>query len=301
MLTQLQKRGGSEEPFCKFCGSEVESLDHILCTCPFACKVWKLSLLRLDFSNLSPSYWQKRWFSLTEIWKDGADSSACISLVAFICWSLWKSRNDLMFNNFLWEPFDVSKWAKLNFHDFREVRNQDALKSIPPPSLPPRPSRWVAPGFGSLKLNFDASFCSISKCCGGGVLLRNHLGHPIRVASFFLQNVCSPTVAEGLVLRESLTLLNMWGYSKVLVVGDCKSVMALHPSEEALSVILDDIPSLLFSCVGAFLVWTPRSGNVIAHLLSKKALAAKCCNFEWSIWPLWLLNACTSDYIMLSV
>ncbi|XP_059627012.1 uncharacterized protein LOC132269787 [Cornus florida] len=188
---------------------------------------------------------------------------------AFIYWSLWKCRNDLMFRNKLWDPFDAAQRALKNFTDFRNICSQHALFSLPLPSALIRLPSWIAPPLGRFKLKFDASSNPISKFCGGGLLLRNHLGQPIQIVIVFFRNVCSSSVAEGLVLQESFQLIKCWGYSNVVFEGDCKPVMSLFPTEEALVVIFEDVFILLTPCSEASLVWTPRLCNVVAHLLSK--------------------------------
>ncbi|XP_059654840.1 uncharacterized protein LOC132301618 [Cornus florida] len=227
----------------------------------------------------SPSSWQKRWFYIISLWDNCDSSSDCISLAAFICWALWKCHNDLLFNNQLWDPFAVVQLAVWNFHEFKEVSFQDALLSLSPAAIPPWSSSWIPPCLGILKLNFDASFNKVSKSCGGGIILKNHFGQPIWVAFVFFRFVCSSSVAEALVLKGSLKLLKCWGYSQVIVEGDCKPVMDLFPSKEALSVIYEDVFILLKSCLGSSLGWTPRLGNVVAHLVSKSALEASCGEF----------------------
>ncbi|XP_059650065.1 uncharacterized protein LOC132295803 [Cornus florida] len=245
--------------------------------------VWKLSPFKLDFSISSPSSWPKRWLFIIFLWDDCVFSSECISLAAFICWALWKCHNDLLFNNKLWDPLAAVQLAVRNFHEFTAVSFQDALLSLSPATVPPRSSSWIPLALGAFKLNFDATYSNVSKSCGSGIILKNHFGQPIRVASVFFRFVCSSSVTEALVLRESLTLLQCWGYSHVLVEGDCKPVMDLFPSEEARTVIYDNATILLRSCLGSSLGWTHRLGNVVAHLVSKSALEASCGDFEWSI------------------
>ncbi|XP_059627162.1 uncharacterized protein LOC132269951 [Cornus florida] len=227
---QLFKRGVSQFSGCAYCGHFDESVDHLLCTCPFACKVLKLSHLRLDFSGAFPTTWQKRWVEMCNRWSSTAQSADCSGLAAFICWSIWKSRNNLTFYRSSSDPFEVAQRAFSDFNEFSEVSRQHLLLYFPSPPSHVIISKWIAPVEGFLKLNFDAAFNSISKSCGGGIILRNHLGQPIKIASVVLHNVSSPSLADSLVLRASLLLLKDWGYEFVVVEGDCHSVQRLQPS-----------------------------------------------------------------------
>ncbi|XP_059635394.1 uncharacterized protein LOC132277565 [Cornus florida] len=135
---------------------------------------------------------------------------------------------------------------------------------------------WTAPVDGYFKRNFDVAFNSVKKTCGEGMILRNHLGHPIKVALVFLENVSCLPLAEGLVLRESLLFVKNWGYKDVIVEGDCQPVINFHASIEALIVIFNDIKSLHKVCEGSSLAWVSRQGNVVTHILSNKTLLAEC-------------------------
>ncbi|XP_059635671.1 uncharacterized protein LOC132277847 [Cornus florida] len=201
--------------------SQDETFDHLLCTCSFACTVWKLSPFQMDFSGVQPTFWKKRWVELCNSWNSLVESEEYYGLAAFIYWSIWKSMNDLCFSMSEKDPFEVVQRALRDFTEFLEVYRQNKLSVIPsPPRL--HPSKvWSDPAEGFLKLNFDAAFNSIALTCNGGMIVRNHLGQPIKMASIFFRNVSDPTLAEGLVLRTSLLLLKDWGYHSVVVEGDC--------------------------------------------------------------------------------
>ncbi|XP_059636203.1 uncharacterized protein LOC132278433 [Cornus florida] len=256
---------------CGFCN---ETIDHLLCTCPFACTVWKLSPFRIDFGGQQPSFWPKWWVDLCTVWSLSEGSAECIGLATFICWSIWRCRNDLVFSMKSWDPFDALQRALKDFQEFREVSRQHSLLSLPTSFVSSPSEKWSAPAIGFYKLNFNAAFNSFSHSCSGGMILRNNLGQPIKIASVFLSRISSPALAEALVLREALLFLKSWGYLHLVVEGDCQSVMKLQPTVEALCVVFNDISTLLKECVGSSLAWIPRGGNVVAHLLSRKALEA---------------------------
>ncbi|XP_059658396.1 uncharacterized protein LOC132304678 [Cornus florida] len=256
-------RGASVSPCCPVCEGGVKTVDHLLCTCPFAIIVWKLCPLRLDFGGVSPSFWPKRWVFICARWADSGTAAACVGLASFVCWTLWKCRNDFIFSRKRWDPY--------------------------------APSRRLFKLFKSFKLNFDASFDSSRRLCGGGLILRNHLGFPVKVVMVFFSHVHGPSMAEGLVLQESLVLLKRWGYHGVVVEGDCRPVMQLKASEVALKMVLNDVSPLLLECLGSSLAWVPRGGNLVAHLLSKVVLKAECGDLDWSIWPSWLCIALIPD------
>ncbi|XP_059639320.1 uncharacterized protein LOC132281653 [Cornus florida] len=229
-------RGCSEISECLWCLSAVETMDLLLCTYPFACLVWRLSTLRLDLCGQGPSFWPKRWVDLSEIWSSSANQVESFSLAAFICWTLWKCINDLIFRKKRWDLFDATQTAFRDYQEYWEFSRQSSLLSFPSPPLAPHSSRWNALGEGCFKLNFDASFDSSMKTCGGNFIL-----FPLKVASAFLSNVSCLTLAKAFLFLNS-------GVS-----------------------------------LGASLAWVRRGGNVVAHVLNKKALVAANGNLEQCI------------------
>ncbi|XP_059627063.1 uncharacterized protein LOC132269845 [Cornus florida] len=193
--------------------------------------------------------------------------------------------NDLVFNRKRWDPFKASQQAFTAFGEFLEVSRQHRLLTCPKVPLPCHPGRWAVPALDFLKLNFYAAFNSSCHLCGGGLILRNHLGQPIKVALVFLDNVSNPSLAESLILRVALLYFKRWGYCGVVIEGDCQHVMQLKVSEITQLIIFNDVHLLLRECVGSSLSWVPRSGNSVAHLLSKTALKAECSDAKWSVWP----------------
>ncbi|XP_059650117.1 uncharacterized protein LOC132295867 [Cornus florida] len=193
----MWSQGASEVGFCPVYESAAETVDHVLCNCPFVILVWKLCPLRLDFSAQQPSLWPKRWEELCEGWAMFETPKECMSL------------------------------------EFRDISRQTLLLSLPPPLVLLPLVGWVPPPAGFLKLNFDVAFNHSTLACDGGVILHNSFGQPIKVASMFLLDVCGPSMAESLILREPLLLLKRWRFSKVVIEGDCLSVMKLNVSEDA--------------------------------------------------------------------
>ncbi|XP_059649884.1 uncharacterized protein LOC132295592 [Cornus florida] len=235
------------------------------------------------FSDVQPTSWQKRWFELCARWSSSTELVDYSGLAAFICWFVWKSGNALLFNKSARDPFQVAQTTSIDFYEFKEIFRQNSLFSIPSQPSYPISEVWTAPLEGLLKLNINVSFNSLSLTCGGGLVLRNHLGRPIKIVSIFFHSVGYPALAEGLVLKASLCLLKDWGYHHAIVEGDCQTMQRLQPSVESLFVVMDDISSLLSDYPNLSLAWTPIICNVVAHLVSKKALEAGCGDLEWNI------------------
>ncbi|XP_059630145.1 uncharacterized protein LOC132273137 [Cornus florida] len=263
-------------------------------------KVWKTKTYRKIQLFLWQSLHERILMNkeLFSRWFQTKGEDVCISLVAFICWAIWKCRNDMVFERKRWDFFEVAQWAFTDFQEYQNVVRQNEQLSMHFSLPSPMTARWLVPKSGCFKINFDAAFNFAKMVCGGGIVLRNHLGHPVKVVSMFMANVCSLLLAEGLILRQSLVLLKCWGYHHVVVEGDCKSVMQLQVCHASQAIVFMDVLSLLKECLGSSLAWVPRGGNNVAHLLSKKALETEYGDLEWRVWPKWLLNALLPECIL---
>ncbi|XP_059650164.1 uncharacterized protein LOC132295920 [Cornus florida] len=208
--------------------------------------------------------------------------------------SIWKSRNAWVFQQKWWDPKSTLDKALDNFSEFLEVCSRGLLSQVSS-SLAPVPVRWSKPHQGKFKLNVDAAFCESLKVAGGGLVLRDDVGRPIKVVSLFLEFISDVEVAEAMVVREGLYLLSLWGYQDVEVESDCLNVSNFSPSNCRSAILVEDIRCLLGSNLGFSLGWAPRSCNRIAHLLSKWALSTKCNDFLWPVWLVWLLSALEAD------
>jgi hypothetical protein len=99
---------------CCFCG-EQESIEHLFISCPFARLLWRV----VNFTYNLPSPTNIR--NMFGNWLNGVDrnSKARIRIgVSALCWSIWRCRNDIVFNkkrtfNFLQVIHMMVHWVQL--------------------------------------------------------------------------------------------------------------------------------------------------------------------------------------------
>ena len=99
---------------CCFCGAQ-ETVEHLFISCPFARLLWRIVNITYD---LPPPTNTTNMFGN---WLNGVDriSKARIRIgVSALCWSIWRCRNDIMFNrnktsNLLQVIHMVAHWIQL--------------------------------------------------------------------------------------------------------------------------------------------------------------------------------------------
>ncbi|XP_042515398.1 uncharacterized protein LOC122089774 [Macadamia integrifolia] len=87
------------EADCPRCQQEEETTMHLILQCPFAKAVWFASSVSLHSDiMIHESFvdWLEQWFFKS---KQMNDFDKIDSIVAFISWELWKSRNSFIFKN----------------------------------------------------------------------------------------------------------------------------------------------------------------------------------------------------------
>ena len=110
----LAKRNWTGCTKCCFCGAQ-ETVEHLFISCPFARLLWRTVNITYD---LTPPTNITNMFGN---WLNGVDiiSKARIRIgFSALCWSIWKCRNDIVFNknktcNFLQVIHMVAHWVQL--------------------------------------------------------------------------------------------------------------------------------------------------------------------------------------------
>lgn len=84
----------SKDASCLRCGSDSESVNHVLFQCPYARLVWAMSpILRRSQAILSTPTSIRFSLLIKSIPKDNIDEK----LVPWLLWRIWKNRNDFQF------------------------------------------------------------------------------------------------------------------------------------------------------------------------------------------------------------
>ncbi|KAJ4953232.1 hypothetical protein NE237_030064 [Protea cynaroides] len=115
----LVNRQMTIEGKCWRCGSVMESVEHVLMYCLFARVAW----LGFVFSFVIPPtdfLTFHQWIDklATNVYPSKAIQRKAVSFVAFMCWYLWKARNDFYFDNVNSSPSNVIRCADRAWHDY---------------------------------------------------------------------------------------------------------------------------------------------------------------------------------------
>ncbi|KAK6164142.1 hypothetical protein DH2020_001006 [Rehmannia glutinosa] len=202
---------------------------------------------------------------------------------ATLLWSLWYSRNNLVFQGKIISHLECFQMATKLLREFqdREKMGFERTHNCHPDSA------WMKPPLGTIKLNVDAS---IKKGSGMGIraVLRDHEGKVIDSLTNHFSPEYPIDIAETIACREGMLLARTTQCSNLLIETDCLHLaQSINNNQEDLSYlgnIIEDIRSYRSSFSSVSFSYIPRETNNLAHSLARHALTLSC--NSWHSGPL---------------
>lgn len=98
----LSSRGLPHPESCPLCDQEQETIEHILVSCVFARQFWFLLLQRVGLAipsyQTTETYFDDWWCRVSSA-VSGPVQNGLNSLIILCVWSIWKHRNECVFNS----------------------------------------------------------------------------------------------------------------------------------------------------------------------------------------------------------
>uniref|UniRef100_A0A7C9DFJ2 RNase H type-1 domain-containing protein n=1 Tax=Opuntia streptacantha TaxID=393608 RepID=A0A7C9DFJ2_OPUST len=198
-----------------------------------------------------------------------------VTRIAMLLWSIWKSRNAMIFDNEAPKPMGSLIRAKRTWAEW-----QLRMSVLNPHSTPPSHSShnseatrligWRSPPGGYLKLNFDGTHSSSG--AAAGFVLRDWRGRLIQAGTRFLEDA-PILVAEATAMRDGIKAALATGSRKLLVEGDNKIVIQaikgqIHTPWQ-IQTLIQDIRNMIPPYVDCLFQHIYREGNLAADWMAK--------------------------------
>ncbi|XP_019091186.1 PREDICTED: uncharacterized protein LOC109128753 [Camelina sativa] len=260
----LQDRGINLTASCPHCRVE-ESCLHLFLLCPFANQVWRLSPFKSAFHSLQVTSVQMGIENTSKLVCLPPIGLAYDPLPPWILWMIWKSRNQLLFDQKQCSPEETLAKAILQTKEWsmaqiRDMNGQKILGPVPP----------FRPDPDTICCFSDAAWREDTKEAGLGWIVSDHPTCPPLQGCLKAWNVITPLMAEAmaflLVVQRALDL----GIQTVSFASDSQELIKVlnsEPHSKELYRILHDI--LVLSCNFRFV---KRDGNANVDRLAKTAL-----------------------------
>ena len=186
------------------------------------------------------------------------------------------------------DPYTILDLSIASFGEWQ------ALNRAPAQVRAVGPETWSPPQLGCLKLNVDASVLPGVDHIGIGAVLCDEKGIILGAIAKSLDGSFSPFLAECIALREGLIFAKDFNSGPIVVETDAINVVTAVGDNRKLSMEgpnLEDVKQLLVQMHSTGIYHTRRSANLVAHLLARFSINAKCTNVWISETPIIVSHA----------
>ncbi|KAK2365042.1 hypothetical protein QL285_089842 [Trifolium repens] len=268
---RLRTKGVDCPLVCPLCNVEGEDSKHVFFSCPSSQNVWSMSTFSQVVSSAANSDNDVNtviFNILQHLSKDDAALFGCT------LWSIWKQRNNQIWNNITDAQSFVFSRAVSLLQDWRAVR--EAAATTCTVTHTEQQQIWRKPMAGRVKCNIDASFPVNSDRVGIGICVRDENGAFILAKTEWFSPKSDVHVGEALGLLAALNWVHEFNSGPVEFELDSKRVVdRFHSSSRDFTefgVIMDHC-KLIFSTYyrNSSVEFVRRQANEVAHNLAKAA------------------------------
>lgn len=281
--TQLQSKHVSVDNMCPVCNEEEESVEHALVKCRLTGRVWQLynQNITMEECREFPSWLKNR---LTGQSKENKTK------ILTLCWSIWRARNDLVWNNRRWKEIKIIAKAWEYFSQWKVAQS----RKIEPPIQPSFPgdseSLWVKPHYNEVKISTDAVIFEEQGRSGIGLIARNHEGHLLSARTKTFSEVMNPSLVEVMAIKEALSWAKDMRWNIVTIESDCLAIVQMirsaAPMRSRIGRLVQECRDLVSKLNNLKLYFIKRSANMSAHELARVSHMYPDRVFDWSSVPI---------------
>ncbi|XP_010431245.1 PREDICTED: uncharacterized protein LOC104715550 [Camelina sativa] len=221
---RLISRGMKVDTRCATCGMEGESINHLLSDCSFARQVWAVAGVPLPESVFDNSSIYQNLHFVLSLGKVTSVSIQIRRTIPWILWSLWKNRNNLVFEGQVFLILDmVSKIRNDTEEWFQAQEIEQKEESSVEQRNEGQNQKWRPSSKPWLKCNVASSWDKDKANCGASWVLRNSLGSVLLHSRMSLVNIGSK--------EDSMLQTSLWAMKSMKSLHIPRVVFALEASE----------------------------------------------------------------------
>lgn len=246
-----------------------ESIFHALFVCKASKKIWQLTCFEEEIGLCK----NKDVCSFFQF-MTGRKNKAEMKLMVALCWSIWHSRNLLIFKNKREDSQSSVVAAEAVVQAYRRIQMplmQEGSKHEDVVQM-----RWKPPPAGWFKANVDAAVKIDQQRTGLGVVIRNPEGKVVAAAmktTIFLDKV---DYAEAEATQFGLEIAEQAGCIPVIMESDSQEVVSLMSCKKSTRTeifwVVAEVHDRIKRLKHVKVQYTPRNCNSVAHSLAKLAL-----------------------------
>ncbi|XP_074342149.1 uncharacterized protein LOC141679584 [Apium graveolens] len=245
-----------------------ETAAHVLVNCDFAKLCWEKAGFRRVIQTDSKFV---EWFSkLIQEYNTKAMKS-----ISMVCWSLWKNRNNIVWNEKSLEATEVVNSSILVFNQWKSAQDRSFDNSFGFITPSDGKEHWKLPQINMIMVNTDATLFEDSGHFSFSILARDHEGCMVEAKACCKQGSIAPELAEAIGVREALSWIKSKDWPQVIIETDClvivQAIRSSYASVSYFSRVIDECKQHLSDLRGrrVILNFVKRSANAVAHFLAR--------------------------------
>ncbi|XP_063943206.1 uncharacterized protein LOC135150605 [Daucus carota subsp. sativus] len=164
-----------------------------------------------------------------------------------LCWSLWRSGNDLIWNQKSTMPHVEGDGATV----------------------------WVKPKQNLVEVSVDAAVFEDRGGVGFVFVARNSDGELIEARAVVHPHLVAPVVAEAMAFKEALSWMDARGWHESIIKSDClpmvQAVRSKVPMRSYFGLIIEECWRLLQRLSKITLFFVKQSANMVAHQVVRES------------------------------
>lgn len=215
----LHQRKLARSDCCPICYSESETMEHLLLLCPWTTPLWFGAGIcpipgRSNLSTLA------NWLlEVIRFWNaTGRDQQLGISHLFYYLWSIWKARNDKVFNDKHPNPLGTMIIAQSQCSEYLKAQ-ETTPAGVSAGTRLTEHIQWQPPERGRIKINVDAAFDRQLGKGFSGIVCRDFTGK-VLAAHTSMMFAPSALVAEALAAREVVLFAQSLQIQDVIIESD---------------------------------------------------------------------------------
>ncbi|KAL4355068.1 hypothetical protein GQ457_06G018210 [Hibiscus cannabinus] len=243
--------------------------------------VWRASGFGYSPSPQGFPCFAKWWEKVSISRKIDLGEDVC-SLMAFLLWAIWKSRNNLVFDGTPDTPVDVWKRAEEACEEFLGTKKGLRENVSPLPNSVTNQSvqnLWSPPPMGSFKICCDAAFDKLTGQATVAAIIRDCTG---TIVAGDMKRLLAPSAssAEASAIRLRVSLALSADLENVIFEFDCREMIetlnsGVFSAWDSTAIEEDILSRIsLFSLVSFSFI--PRSCNRVADWAAKYCMSCSC-------------------------
>ncbi|KAK2661981.1 hypothetical protein Ddye_000555 [Dipteronia dyeriana] len=259
----IAKRGVHLDVTCASCSRCPETTIHSLWGCA------KLKEVRVECGFMKGHWWDNNLqflnFLISAVQSLRDDD---LALLWVVLWRIWFTRNQLIHTNMVDDLKNVV--AAYKAANAYVVDDQRCLGTI-------EEARWRPPTKPMYKINTDASIQTQSNCIGVGIVIHDRSGWVMGSSAQRIQACFTPQIAKAIAILRGVDFARDMGLLPDVVESDALGVVK-HINDGTIisadvGLVLSDILHIMCLVGIESVLFVSRKVNMVAHYLSKMALA----------------------------